>query len=191
MTNEIISYRLKFLTKNNSQNPKELTVSKLVQNNIIKNESELLVSLEGELNTYFEFGTKQNIRITRHDLTLSALTYEDVVKYVLLIQEVFPESEIQKLEIKIDEHFKDKSYPNSVIEKFLHVEGLDLDVVRYKKNNISFTLFNCSYKQMHLLIELESQMTPEIKLGKLDVNNIIKLEEIMGLKQSFVRAYLK
>lgn len=191
MKNEVISYDVKCISKGNVFDPILFTSEKLIEQNVVKHPDEIRIAHPGELVSYFRLKNESTIRVSRNELSISTKNLENSEDLFDSIKMIYQKSRINRVELNLDEHFTDPSFPKSVFDKFVTVDGLELDVFRYKKDDMMFLLYNCHPSQMHLKIEDKTKFKKSTKFGELNFQEIVNVNAINEKREIFIDSFLK
>lgn len=191
MKNEVISYDVKYLSKGNSFDPSMLTSEMLINNNVIKKVDEIQISHPGELVSYFKLKNGFTLTVSRNEISISGDNLDFSEKLFETVKVVFQKARLNTIEYNFDEHFIDSSYPESVNEKFLSIDGLKLDVFRYKKDDLMFTLYNCQPSHMHLKIASKIKLNKSTLFGEINFQEVIDIKTINESRAVFIESFLK
>lgn len=191
LKNEVISYDVKCISKGNSFDPSVFTSEALIDNGVIEKTDEIQIAHPGELVSYFKLKNGFTIKVNRNEISISGDNLDMSEKLFETIKVIFPKARLITIEYNFDEHFIDSSYPKSVFDKFVSVDGLELDVFRYKKNDILFLLYNCQPSQMHLKIESKINLKKFTAMDEVDFQEVIDIKTINESREVFVDSFLK
>jgi len=191
LKNEVISYDVKCVSKGNSFDPSVFTSEMLIHNDVIQKIDEIEISHPGELVSYFKLKNGFTLKVSRNEISISGDNLTVSEKLFETVKVIFPEARLMTIEYNFDEHFIDSAYPQSVFDKFVIVNGLILDVFRYKKDDILFLLYNCQPSQMHLKIQSKIKLKKSQKFREINFQEVIDIKTINELREVFIESFLK
>lgn len=191
MKNEKISYNIKCIAQGNAFQPNILNADMFIETDIVKDSDGIQVSHPGELVAYFKLKDDSTIKTTRNEISITSKSYNTSFKLFNVFKSIYSKARLKNIEFEIDEHFIDSAYPELVFDKFVSVKGMELDVFRYKKDDIMFLLYNCHPHRMHLKMQLFVKFEKPIMCKELDFKSNLIVDTIMKKRESFVKAFLK
>lgn len=191
LRNEVISYDVKCISKGNAFDPKVFNSETLVNNKIIQKTDEIQTAHPGELVSYFKLKNGFTIKVSRNEISISGNDFDSSEKLFERVKTIFPDARLNNVEFDFEEHFIDPLYPKSVYDKFVSVDGLVLDVFRYRKDDVMFLLYNCQPSQMHLKIESKINLKKPKKFSEINFQEIIDVKTINEKREVFIDSFLK
>jgi hypothetical protein len=191
LKNEVISYDVKCISKGNSFDPSAVTSETLIHNHVIQKIDDIVISHPGELVSYFKLKNGFSLKVSRNEISIFGNSLTASEKLFETVKVIFPIARLSTIEYNFDEHFIDSSYPQSVHDKFVNVKGLELDVFRYKKDDIMFLLYNCQPFQMHLKIQSKINLKKSILFQEINFQEVIDIKTINESREIFIKSFLK
>lgn len=191
MKNEVISYDIKCISKGNSFDPSVFTSEKLIHNDVIQKIDEIETSHPGELVSYFKLKNGFTLKVSRNEISITGDNLTVSEKLFETAKVIFHKARLITIEYNFDEHFIDSSYPQSVHDKFISVDGMELDVFRYKKDDIMFLLYNCQPSQMHLKIQTRINLKKSTLFQEINFQEVIDIKTINESREVFIESFLK
>lgn len=191
MKNEIISYKLRLISKGNAFQPLQFTSEKLIEEKIIASTDELEVAHPGELVSYFKMKNGNIIKVNRNEISVTVASLSETENLFEKLKMIFPNARLIEIDLDIDEHFIDTSYPESIFEKFISVKGMELDIFRYKKDDLMFVVYSCQPHHIHLKIELKVILEKSLKFEDLKFEEALTTKAITENRRIFIDSILK
>ncbi len=154
MKEELISKELRLKYLPGSLNPIDINEHYLQEIGIVDEANPLNRGMLriGSLGTNIIFSnkTKDEIRVQPTQLKVESKSEERLTFIINKLKASFGSVSVQGGQYGFDVHLIDDNYPQAIFEKYTSTEGLVLDVIQFKYDNVGIAMYACGGNKIHI-----------------------------------------
>lgn len=193
MTKEVISRTFRVKYYSGSLNPIDINEHYLESVGIIDDDNKLNRSMlrVGSIGTNIIFTneSEDEIKAGANTLEIESTSLERLTFILNKLKNSFNTVALQSAEYRFDTHLIDETYPDKIFQKYVKTGDLKLDVIQFKKNKFTFTMYNCGENKIHIIANSHSPITKQF--SDFDIQKDLNLESLEQTYNDFIHKELE
>ena len=187
MSPEYIGRSLNILLTPGRINPIDVNEAILTDKGAIDEENPLDRSMYrvGSLgsNVLFSNDSEDEIEVKPTSIKIESKNFERIKLLSSSIKQIYPSVKPNEYLYRDDIHITHESLPSAVFDKYVHLSGVQLDAIRFKKGQLGIVMYSCGYDRIH--IQTTSKILNRKRFDEFDIDTMMDIEELRKLTAQF------